>query len=413
VYLASGPWGQAVVPIVISYRSTDATAAAADIGRRLISVYGKDAVLIEQSGVSDTDTSVEDVLLLVIGPRWLGPSTAGRPAIHDGSDPIRCRIERALQSERAIIPVTVDGSRSPRAIDLPETIRSLSTRPAIELHGGRDFAQNFERLKAAIDHHLHGLPTPCSDPMPAAPQEPTPLSPIPRGTSEEARVGRTPADGSAPATTFDRASPEHWIQHVAAERQLIAGDAPLIMISYASEDLPWVDELQAFIDPRIEHLRDPDKQSYELWQFSNGRRGTVPGDAFPTVVAEKMWRCRAALILLSKSYFSSIYCRQIELPFLMWRRQHHGLLCMPVRLGALPTDRVRLPTYSSPAGTVFLDELIDDRQAPADFAASPHRDLTLKQLKERGYESEIERRFSGVAHLIVEHLKAKHGAIDD
>jgi hypothetical protein len=120
-----------------------------------------------------------------------------------------------------------------------------------------------------------------------------------------------------------------------------------------------------------------------------------------------------AIVVLSKAYFTSRFCRQIELPLLMWRRKHHGLFCIPLRLGALPADRVRLPAYSEPTSFVFIDEIVDDRQAPAEFAASPHRDLNLKQLREKGLESEIESRFDGIARLIVDFLRKQYAAVQD
>jgi hypothetical protein len=403
------------VHIIISYRSTDSTAAAADIGAKLAACYGKDLVHMDQMANGAPEPSLEAILVVVIGPRWLGPFFAGRPAIHDVADPVRCQIELALRNSLPIVPVTVDGSRSPRAVDLPKSIQDLVSRQAVELRAGRDFSQSMERLKAAIDLHLPRKPGPDLVPAPTSPPILTRALP-PTGSHPvlaEAAAEMQRASSADNSSCLDRSTAEYWMHHAAAERGLAAGDAPLVVVSYASEDLPWVDDLQAFIDPRIEQLRDPGGQLYELWQFSDARRGTSPGDAFPTVVAEKMWRCRAALILLSKAYFNSRYCRQIELPFLMWRREHHQLFCMPIRLGAVPSDRIRLPAYLTPSRSVYIDELIDERQAPVDFASSSHRDLTLKQLKERGYESEIESRFSGVARLIADHLKKNHGAIED
>ena len=64
-----------------------------------------------------------------------------------------------------------------------------------------------------------------------------------------------------------------------------------------------------------------------------------------------------------------------------WRL--HGLFCVPLRLGALPADRVRLPAYTEPSRHVFIDGMVDDRQASADFATSPYRELSLKQLREK------------------------------
>lgn len=211
---------------------------------------------------------------------------------------------------------------------------------------------------------------------------------------------------------YVRTSPEYWLHRVKIERRLLAGDEPVVMISFASADQMWIDELHAFIEPKLADLRDAEGRSYQLWNFSDVKRGTAPGDEFPEIVAEKMWRCRAAIIVLSRDFFRSNYCKLIELPFLMWRWEHHKLFCFPVKVGTVPVDKVRIPSYDGPSRNVVLDEIIDDRQAAAAFATSPHRNLNLKELKEAKLEAEIEKRFDGVGRRVVEYLKKCHGARD-
>jgi hypothetical protein len=160
------------VHILISYPSTDSTAAAADICARLMGFYGKDAVHLDGVENSGPDTSLQAILILLIGPRWLGPVVSGRPAIHDTSDPIRRQIEFALQNGLAIVTVMVDGSPSPRAADLPESIRDLVSRQAVELSAGPHFSQSIERLRAAIDRHLQSKPWADLGPMPPSPATP-------------------------------------------------------------------------------------------------------------------------------------------------------------------------------------------------------------------------------------------------
>jgi hypothetical protein len=221
-----------------------------------------------------------------------------------------------------------------------------------------------------------------------------------------------PYAGVPARPSYERTTAEYWLHRVAGEGQLAAGDQPLVMISYATEDQKWVEDLRAYLDPQIELLQDPKRQEYRLWNFADAKRGTTPGDEFPEIVAEKMWRCRAALILLSRDYFKSQYCKIVELPFLMWRREHHALMCLPLRLGALPVNKVRLPSYEGTSRTVLIDDLIDDRQASPNFANSRYRDLNLKQLREDGKESEIEHRFDGVSRHVTEYLKTRYLAIE-
>ena len=78
--------------------------------------------------------------------------------------------------------------------------------------------------------------------------------------------------------------------------------------------------------------------------------------------------------LLSKNYFTSQFCKHIELPFLMWRWERHKLLCLPVKVGVVPIEKVRLPKYDGVSRRINLNEIIDDRQAAMDFSNSVHRE---------------------------------------
>src|SRR5262249_17915948 len=114
-----------------------------------------------------------------------------------------------------------------------------------------------------------------------------------------------PVPSAIPQQQFPRTTPEYWLNRVAVERELRAGDQPLVMISFASTDQQWVDDLRDYLDARMELLRDKDGQPYHLWNYSDVKRGTKVGDEFPEIVAEKMWRCRAAILLFSRFYFRS------------------------------------------------------------------------------------------------------------
>ena len=137
---------------------------------------------------------------------------------------------------------------------------------------------------------------------------------------------------------YERTAPEYWLNYVTHERQLPPSDDPMVLLTFAAEDQGWVDDIRAFLEPRIEHLRTPDGRPYHTWDFSDAKRGTSPGDEFPIIVAEKMWSCRVALLVLSKDYFR-LDSRTNPLPFLMWRRETQRLMCLFIKLGALPTDK--------------------------------------------------------------------------
>lgn len=446
--------------ITISYRRNDSTAITGRIYDRLAAHYGAASVFMD---VTDIPTGIDyrvhieetlqrsDVLLVVVGPRWLA-SSGDRPRIFEPSDPIRAELAAALRLKIPVLPVLIDRATMPAAQDLPLDVQQFAYINAAFLDSGRDFQVHFSRIVSAIDQIIgrrsdnallsvasRGLANlkqrlqssferETEDARSALRKEARPAVPLPPAAQESA-LPRLPPIPSIPPNTpptlertiiapaptsrlYDRSTPEFWLDRVAVQRKLTPGDEPLVMMSYASEDYAWVKELRAFLDRRIEELREPDGRPYELWNFADNKRGTAPGDEFPEIVAEKMWRCRLAIVVLSKDYFSSDYCRTIELPFLMWRRGHHGLMCFPIKLGAVPVDLIRIPGYDRPSSKLRLEEIIDDRQAAKDFADSPHRDLSMKQLKERGLEAEIENRFDGLSRRVFDFLKTRYEAVE-
>ena len=167
----------------------------------------------------------------------------------------------------------------------------------------------------------------------------------PAGVRKQINVEQATAIEDKNQLQLDRASPEYWLHRVDVERKLRPGDQPLVLISFASDDQRWVDDLRDYLDAKMDLLRDKDGQPYQLWNYSDVRHGTKVGDEFPEIVAEKMWRCQAAILVFSRAYFRSDYCRQIELPFLLWRREHHNLMCLPIKIGTPSYDIVLIPNY--------------------------------------------------------------------
>ncbi len=74
-------------------------------------------------------------LLVVMGPRWAtGAAADGRPRIADPEDFVRLEVETALRSPTVTVtPVLVGGARMPPPEQLPDALRPLARRNAIEL----------------------------------------------------------------------------------------------------------------------------------------------------------------------------------------------------------------------------------------------------------------------------------------
>jgi len=90
---------------------------------------GTDFVRAITTAVNDAD-----VLLAVIGRRWLTAKTAARRRrIDDPEDYVRLEITAAIERGRTIIPVLVDGARLPRPQDVPDPMKPMLRHNAIEL----------------------------------------------------------------------------------------------------------------------------------------------------------------------------------------------------------------------------------------------------------------------------------------
>jgi hypothetical protein len=82
-----------------------------------------------------------DVLVALIGPSWLtAKDEAARPRIEDPKDYVRRELEAALAAGVEVVPVLVWGARMPSEDSLPEVLRPLCRRQAVELTDRRWWA---------------------------------------------------------------------------------------------------------------------------------------------------------------------------------------------------------------------------------------------------------------------------------
>jgi hypothetical protein len=102
--------------------------------------------------VEHLDHEVErcTVLFAVIGPRWLEPSPEGSRRIDDSNDFVRIEIAAALRRRIPVVPLLVDGSRMPRADELPEELQPLARRQGIEIRHDPDFHNDMSRLMSRL-----------------------------------------------------------------------------------------------------------------------------------------------------------------------------------------------------------------------------------------------------------------------
>jgi CheY-like chemotaxis protein len=141
--------------IFISYRRDDSAGYAGRVHDRLEHEFGRDLVFIDVDAIplgADFANYLReavgacDVLLAVIGPKWLDARDKdGRRRLDDSNDYVRVEIAAALQRDIPVIPILVDHAPVPRANELPDDISSLSLRNGLEVHHG-SFHADLDRL---------------------------------------------------------------------------------------------------------------------------------------------------------------------------------------------------------------------------------------------------------------------------
>jgi uncharacterized protein YecT (DUF1311 family) len=146
--------------IAISYRRSDSQDITGRIFDRLAQQYGKDTVFRDIDSIRpgiDFRTQIADalsktdVLLVIVGPRWLGRGEGIASRMDNESDPVRVEVEMALKRDIPVIPVLVSGMKMPEANELPAALKDFAFRHAVEVDGGRDFDHHIEGLSRALD----------------------------------------------------------------------------------------------------------------------------------------------------------------------------------------------------------------------------------------------------------------------
>jgi hypothetical protein len=134
--------------IFICYRHEDSSAYAGWLADALGRHFGRERVFRDVDSQRGVDFRYQvgeaigscDVLLAVIGPKWLMiQDESGRRRIDHPRDLVALEIAAALKRGIRVIPVLVAEARMPREADLPELLAGLAYRTAVELsHAGWD-----------------------------------------------------------------------------------------------------------------------------------------------------------------------------------------------------------------------------------------------------------------------------------
>ena len=145
--------------VFISYRREDSAGYAGRLFDRLVARLGRDHVFRDIEDIAPGDDFVDsirqllttcDVLLVIIGPRWLtATDQEGRKRLEDSKDLVRAEIEQGLERKIRIIPVLLPGTSMPSENDLPAVLAPIAQFNAMEIRES-SFEHDVEKLIEAM-----------------------------------------------------------------------------------------------------------------------------------------------------------------------------------------------------------------------------------------------------------------------
>ncbi len=169
--------------IFISYRRDDTEGQAGRLFDDLTQHFGGEAVFMDVAAIEpgrdfrraiDEQVASCGVLLAIIGKSWLTTNDeSGARRLDDQMDFVRLETASALKRDIPVVPVLVHGARMPRAEDLPEDLKELAFRNAVELTHAR-WDSDVQVLVKALRPYVQVKQEPTTPSPPSAPSEPGP-----------------------------------------------------------------------------------------------------------------------------------------------------------------------------------------------------------------------------------------------
>ena len=150
--------------IFLSYRREDAAGHAGRLYDRLKRQFGgtgvfRDKELIQAGGdfskILHHQLSGADVVLAVIGRRWLGAFSQRAAHPDHASDWVLTELRMALDWRIPIIPILVDGAQMPGEHELPPELRPLAT---LQAHSLEDSEQSINAFVRGLPKAVPTLP---------------------------------------------------------------------------------------------------------------------------------------------------------------------------------------------------------------------------------------------------------------
>jgi len=149
--------------IFLSYRREDTEGQAGRLYDDLVAAFGSDSVFMDVAAIQpgrDFRKSIDQslnscgVFLSLIGKSWLtAKDISGQRRLDDPADFVRIETGAALRRDIPVVPVLVQGASAPKPDQLPDDLKELAFRNAVELTHPR-WDSDIEVLIKALRPHI-------------------------------------------------------------------------------------------------------------------------------------------------------------------------------------------------------------------------------------------------------------------
>jgi TIR domain len=149
--------------IFINYRREDSIATAGRLADRLAETFGRDSLFMDVDNIPvginfeeylKNQVAACDVILSVIGPNWLNAKDeTNQRRLDKPDDFVAIELAAALARDILVIPVLVDGTRMPKASELPDSLKPFALRNGIQVRNtnfGSDAEQLITKMREAL-----------------------------------------------------------------------------------------------------------------------------------------------------------------------------------------------------------------------------------------------------------------------
>jgi hypothetical protein len=147
------------IKVFISYRREDTAPYAGRIRDRLEREFGNEAIFLDVEKIPYGDNFLRVVLaevagcqalLALIGPTWINSQDLqGKRRLEMADDPVRLEIASALHRQIPVIPILVGKATIPQADHLPDDLKGLCERNALDVRD-TSFDSDVSRLIDAL-----------------------------------------------------------------------------------------------------------------------------------------------------------------------------------------------------------------------------------------------------------------------